>query len=66
MVHGGDDPTLRNLRSGFGKQVVSPASTLPAWGFGTSSRDAAGKVRTTASSTALHAAPVCCIKLRLP
>lgn len=40
-----DDPTLRNLRSGFGRQVVSPASTVPAWGFGTSHRDAANKVR---------------------
>lgn len=40
----GDDPTLRMLRSGFGKQVTSPADSNPAWGFGTAHRDAYQKL----------------------
>jgi len=44
MVYkGGDDPTLRMLRSGFGKQVKSAEPTQPAYGFGTSHRDAVAK-----------------------
>lgn len=44
MVYSQDDPTLRMLRSGFGKQVASPASTSAAWGFGTANRDAGEKL----------------------
>ena len=38
------DPSLRMLRSGFGKQVPSTASTVPAFGFGTSGKDSYQKV----------------------
>lgn len=41
---GPDDPTVKMLRSGFGKQVKSPNTTEPAWGFGSSDRDASQKV----------------------
>mmetsp|Transcript_4343 Transcript_4343/g.9399 ORF Transcript_4343/g.9399 Transcript_4343/m.9399 type:complete len:303 (+) Transcript_4343:168-1076(+) len=39
-----EDPSTKMLRSGFGKQVKSPNNTFPAWGFGTSHRDAAAKL----------------------
>lgn len=39
-----DDPTIRMLRSGFGKQVISEDRTDPAYGFGTSNRDAGNKL----------------------
>lgn len=38
------DPSLRMLRSGFGKQVVSVNSTTAAFGFGTAGRDNYSKV----------------------
>ena len=38
------DPSLRMLRSGFGKQVPSTASTVAAFGFGTAGRDSYQKV----------------------
>eukprot|EP00798_Chlamydomonas_sp_ICE-L_P016024 gene16024-22162_t len=39
-----EDPTIKMLRSGFGKQVESDNSTDPAYGFGTSHRDAYQKL----------------------
>jgi len=39
MVLKEGDQATRMLRSGFGKQVKSPNTTLPAWGFGTAGRD---------------------------
>lgn len=44
MVQGGEDPTLRMLRSSLGKQVQSERETSAIWGFGTSGRDAASKI----------------------
>lgn len=45
VIAGGvEDPTLRALRSGFGKQVKSLQSTSAAYGFGTAGRDAGGKL----------------------
>ena len=41
-----DDPSVRMLRSGIGKQVKSDHENAPEWGFGTGHRDAADKVRT--------------------
>jgi len=38
------DPSLRMLRSGFGKQVPSTASTVAAFGFGTAGRDSYQKL----------------------
>lgn len=38
------DPSTKMLRSGFGSQVRSTASSEPAFGFGTSVRDAALRV----------------------
>ena len=38
------DPSLRNMRSGFGKQVTSVSSTTAAFGFGTAGRDDYQKV----------------------
>jgi hypothetical protein len=40
-----DDPTIKMLRSGFGKQIKTPHSSNPAYGFGSSHRDAFMKVR---------------------
>lgn len=41
----GDDPSIRNLRSAFGRQVKSEAASHPAYGFGTSGRDESQKAR---------------------
>lgn len=38
-----DDPTVRMLRSGFGRQTRSENTTHPQWCFGTSSREHASK-----------------------
>lgn len=40
-----EDPTVNNLRSGFGKQVVSKATTNPAFSLGSAERDAYLRVR---------------------
>jgi hypothetical protein len=40
-----EDVSVRMLRSGFGKQVVSSALSSPCVGFGTSVRDSSLKVR---------------------
>lgn len=53
VVSAADDPTLKNLRSGFGKQVKNLNVTEPAYGFGSSSRDAASKVRDCRQSSRL-------------
>lgn len=45
-----DDPSIKFLRSSFGKQPKSTLSTEPAFGFGTSNRDAGNKVCATHSS----------------
>lgn len=44
VLNGVDDPALRMLRSGFGKQVKTPTPSNPQWGFGTEHRDAGLKV----------------------
>ncbi|KAL6748123.1 flagellar associated protein [Haematococcus lacustris] len=39
-----EDPTIKMLRSGFGKQVKSPNQSNPEYGFGTQHRDAYQKL----------------------
>ncbi|KAG1677650.1 hypothetical protein FOA52_010432 [Chlamydomonas sp. UWO 241] len=41
---GREDPTLRNLRSGFGVQVKGASPSNPQWGFGTAHRDDGAKL----------------------
>lgn len=55
LTGGREDPSTRNMRSGFGKQVVSQAESNPEWGFGTGHRDAVNKL---VGVSGLHA---CCL-----
>lgn len=50
-----DDPSVRMLRSGIGKQVKSDHESAPEWGFGTGHRDAADKLYLSAEQAkAMH------------
>jgi len=51
MVQKGQDPSTKMLRSSFGSQVKSINASLPAFGFGSSHRDASMKMYLSAEQT---------------